>query len=162
MKKTIFILLFINSYLTADYTLKIINPIAGTTHVFCITDYYFTNENDTNKMWSYQCDDIQYRWTDLTTKNIIITDNDGNSLIYENNILVTDDIPNNTDNTTVDNVDNNSTSGSLSDYTLDETLPLTNSNLTALGLTDEDLNFNFAISGILMSFLFLYGIFTSI
>jgi len=48
---------------------------------------------------------------------------------------------------------------SINDVTLDNTLALNSSNLSYLGLNDEDLNLSFAFSGILISFLFLFGLF---
>ena len=50
-------------------------------------------------------------------------------------------------------------SKTLSNTTVDESLPLTSNNLSYLGLSDQDLNFAFAMSGVLLSFLFLFGMF---
>ena len=159
MKKTILILLFINSFLEANYSMASYSHFSEITRNYCISDFYIENDNGVNKLWSYECSDSQFRWSDLSKYNITITDNDNdNKLIYENNVLITDEISNSNDSTdTPDNNDSDKTK--LSDYTIDNTLPLNSENLTALGLSDEDLNFNFAFSGILMSLLFLFGIF---
>ena len=48
--------------------------------------------------------------------------------------------------------------GTFADIDLDSTLVLNADNLTYLGLSDSDLNLSFALSGILLSSLFLFGI----
>ena len=47
----------------------------------------------------------------------------------------------------------------LSEYELNSDISLTSNNLSFLGLEDSDLNMAFALSGILISFLFLFGLF---
>lgn len=47
----------------------------------------------------------------------------------------------------------------LKSFQLDKTLSLNSHNLTYLGLSNEDLNMMFALSGIFTSFLFLFGLF---
>jgi hypothetical protein len=48
---------------------------------------------------------------------------------------------------------------SINDVTLDDTLALNSSNLSYLGLSNKDINLIFAFSGMLISFLFLFGLF---
>ena len=48
---------------------------------------------------------------------------------------------------------------SINDVELDDKIALNGTNLSYLGLSDEDLNLAFAFSGILISFLFLFGLF---
>lgn len=50
-------------------------------------------------------------------------------------------------------------SANLTDYELQSDISLTSNNLSFLGLEDRDLNMAFALSGILISFLFLFGLF---
>ena len=145
MKKTILILLFINS-LNADYNLNLTTIDTGYSRDYCLDSYNLIGD----KFHFTFCGDSTARSINFSSK------------VADNNFLLTDNVTNDILINYIDGVSVYSNSKKLSDYTLDTTLPLNATYLNALGLSDEDLNFNFALSGIFMSSLFLFGIFSFI
>ena len=151
MKKTILILLFINSFLSATSTSVILTNYMNSSVTYCVSDFYTDNEI----FYFKKCSDNYYNnYYIPSIDSLVITDDTTNEVLlnYEYGVAVS--INNNDSNT--------SNPSKLSDYTLDSTLSLTSDNLSPLGLSNGDLNFNFALSGLLMSFLFLFGILANI
>lgn len=131
MKTIIIFLLFINSFIFADSLL--IRKNSSSYYADCITDHYYNN----NRLYF------------ITSKNnglnrINLSDYDDidfqSGYMYENNKCIQN-------------------YKSLSDYTFDSTLTPHYKNLTALGLSQNDFNLMMAFSGLLTSFLFLFGLF---
>jgi len=129
---TILSLLFISS-LNADYLLTI-NTSKNNILSRCILEYY-TTENEL--LYKKSIDNNTYyvefkNIENYSIKSGFVLDSDNNCLLSTSN---------------------------LSDYELKNDLTLTSNNLSFLGLDDKDLNMAFALSGILISFLFLFGLF---
>jgi len=129
---TILSLLFISS-LNADYLLTI-NTSKNNILSRCILEYY-TTENEL--LYKKSIDNNTYyvefkNIENYSIKSGFVLDSDNNCLLSTSN---------------------------LSDYELKNDLALTSNNLSFLGLDDKDLNMAFALSGILISFLFLFGLF---
>ncbi len=135
LQKIFFLFLFINS-LNAEYLMTLTMTDKRKDYIFsrCI-DYYFTD--DSYLYYHKSLDDTTYAKDFEDIKNYTIVSGfylDSNDAC----IKFTD---------------------SLSNMQLDNTLPLNSNSLTYLGLSDEDLNLSFAFSGVLISFLFLFGLF---
>ena len=132
--KTLLILLFISSFSYAEYLLTFTKR--NSTTVKCITYYDFA---DNNLYYTDSKNNRTYRQSMNQIKTFSIK-----SGYY------------------LDKKDYNSckkVESDLSSLQLDKTLSLSANNLTYLGLSDEDLNMMFALSGIFTSFLFLFGLF---
>lgn len=161
MKKILFILLFINSFLSADYTWNVLNRDSSKEYTFCVTSYKTNFYGDLHEFWTVQCNGTSSYMPINDVYDITLIDNsNGNTLTYKNGIKIIDEIKKDDNELGNENPDTNNNDNSV--YTFDTSLPLTYDNLTLLGLSENDLNFSFAISGILMSFLFLYGIIVNI
>jgi len=169
MEKILFILLFINSFLSADYTWNVLNRDSSKEFTFCVTSYKTNFYGDLHEFWTVQCNGTSSYMPINDAYDITLIDNsNGNTLTYKNGIKIIDEIKKDenelgNENPDLNNNDNPDTNNNDNfDYTFDTSLSLTYDNLTLLGLSENDLNFSFAISGILMSFLFLYGIVVNI
>lgn len=139
------IFLFLNSNLFADYLMTIYETVESgsgfnkttknQTFSRCIKSYYTL---DDRLIYLKSADNTYYQrdFNNITSYNI------KSGFIYENDEC----IPFN---------------GTISDFTIDNNLPLNSENLSFLGLSDSELNLSFALSGIFVSLLFLFGIFTS-
>ncbi len=135
MKNIIILLLFISSFVNASYLMYIeFNEPENDTVVRCIDNYYF--------------DDIGF----IYTKSL-----DGNKYRFKFDDMKKFDIKSGY----VLDENNNCTKyiSTLTNTQLDESISLTSDNLTYLGLNDSDLNLMFSFSGLLLSFLFLFGLF---
>jgi hypothetical protein len=133
MKKSILILLFISSLLNAEYLLTITKN--DTLKVECITYYDFSDNSlyytlaRNNNTKSISMNSIQ---SYSIHSGYYLDKSDSNSCKIMTNKLSTIEITNDS---------------------------LTIHNLTYLGLSNEDLNLMFALSGLFISFLFLFGLF---
>lgn len=143
MKKLFYILLVISS-LKADYLMTVYEyqttgsgfneETTETTFSRCIKDYY---TSDSNIYYLKSANDTWYirafeNIKEYNIKSGFVLNGNGACVRYTT---------------------------SLSNSTLDDTIPLTSKNLSNLGLSDKDLNLMFAFSGVLLSFLFLFGLF---
>jgi len=133
MKKTILILLFINSFLNADYLLTA--KVDDKTYQRCITTYF---TEDLRVYYRKSSDDRTYFYFS-TDRLIDYKIESGYKYTSKKRCVRVD--------------------GKLSDFELDTTLPMNADSLSYLGLTNPDLNLMFAFSGVLMSSLFLFGLF---
>ena len=133
MKKITVLLLFISSFLNADYLLTIIKNNNSLTSE-CIKYYDFSN----NKLYYVTSTNSQKNINLNTIQSYTIQSGYFSDLADSNTCKIV--------------------TSKLSSFTLtNESLNI--HNLSSLGLSNEDLNFMFALSGILISFLFLYGLF---
>ena len=132
MKKTILILLFINSFLNADYQLT----VQQKNNIFhrCIT--------------TYSTDDSRIYYTKSSTNT--------NYYISTNGIL---EYKIDSGYTYSNNGKCEKISGKLSNFEFDSNLPMNADNLSYLGLTNSDLNLMLSFSGLLISSIFLFGLF---
>lgn len=134
IKKVLLLFLFISSFSYAEYLLTINK--SRSTIVKCITYYDFAG-ND-----MYYTDAVNDRTKRISLSSI-------KSYSIKSGYYL-------------DKRDYNAcklVTKKLSNFTLDNKASLNSYNLTYLGLSDEDLNLMFAISGLLSSFLFLFGLF---
>jgi hypothetical protein len=138
MNSKILILLFLSSYVYSDYLLSLNLNIDGSKSVYvrCIKEFSFSDNS------IYYLKSSNDKWY---LKNYSNIENYSIKAGYFFNID--------------DNVCERYFK-SLSNVTLDDSLLLSSSNLSLLGLSDYDLNLSFAFSGIFLSSLFLFGIFS--
>lgn len=131
MKTIIIFLLFINSFIFADSLL--LRESSWSNYSDCITDHYYKN----NRLYFVTSKNNGLNRIKLSDyKNIEIK----SGYIYENDSCIQN-------------------YKSLSEYTLDSTFAPNYKNLTSLGLSQNDFNLMMAFSGIIISFLFLFGLF---
>lgn len=133
MKKLLLLSLFIfNSFLFSDYLM--IRTTKNDTYYSCITSYFF--EGNTIK---FKLSDNPRTFTsNLNSYKDPIVFKSGYE--YKNNKC---------------QLANKNTN----DYEAIVSNGLNHTNLSTLGLSDEQLNFMFALSGVITSFIFLFGIF---
>ncbi len=134
MKKYLFIFLFISSSLSADYLFT--GKSGRSDFAYCIKSHFFTYKK--NKL--YLSFDYGSRKNGLmpmkTLKNYKIE----SGYILKNNIC-------------------KKVTQKLSNFRINSNIPLNVNTLSYLGLSDNDLNLIFAFSGLLTSFLFIFGLF---
>ena len=132
MKKTILLTLFIfNSFLFCDELLSY--QKGNESYAYCINDYYIYN----NHIYFKKSQNSIYS-NELLTSVKSYDLKSGyiyNNTVCEKSSLIT------------------------SDFNSFNSKSLTHNNLSILGLSNEQLNFMFALSGVLTSFIFLFGIF---
>lgn len=130
MKK---LLLFI-TFISSSFSAELLTYTSGnSTYSYCIDSYYL------------QGGDLYYKRSNSKNYNILylykVKDYDIKSgYIFEKNFCLL-----NTKN--------------ITDYTSNTTSNINYTNLTELGLSQNDFNFLMALSGIIISFLFLFGLF---
>ena len=144
MKKSILLLLFISSFLNADYLLTIYETTTSgsnwnstttdTTFSRCIKSY---KTGDSSIYYLKSADDTWYyrdfaNITNYTVQSGFYLSDEGTCIKF---------------------------TGKLSDLGLTGSSNLTPDTLSLLGLSDNQLNFSFTLSGILISSLFLFGIY---
>ncbi len=136
LSKNIFLLLLFVSSLSADYLMTVTMNDKREDYTFsrCI-NYYYTSDHHLSFNKSINGITNQINFLDIKEYTIV----SGFYLDYNNKCV--------------------KYTRSLSDTSLDSTLPLNANTLSYLGLSDSDLNMMFGFSGILISFLFLFGLF---
>jgi len=134
-KITLLLFLFINS-LNADYLLTVTKTDLKEDYIFtrCIKEYSLANYY---LVYRKSSDNVLYSIDNSNISNYTVK---SGFYLDDNNYCSKIDFK-------------------LSDFKLDSTLPLSADNLSHLGLSDSDLNMMFSLSGILISSLFLFGLF---
>ena len=130
--KTILLLLLINSFILADSLL--IRESAWANYSDCITEHYYKN----NHLF-FITSDNQTVLNKVKLSDYDVIDIQSGYIFEDNKCLIN--------------------YKSLSDYIFDSTFKPNYTNLTDLGLSQNDFNLMMAFSGILISFLFLFGLF---
>lgn len=127
------LLLSISTFVNADFLLYLEEDRNDGSEVYCITDYYYVN----NRIYYLQSDSTEYdnkrlsRYAKVDIRPGYILDLNGNCIIANIN---------------------------TSDYQTTNSLPMEYSNFSYLGLSLEHFNALMALSGIIISFIFLYGL----
>ncbi|RXK14239.1 hypothetical protein CP965_01975 [Halarcobacter mediterraneus] len=136
MKKLFFIYFFIlNSLLFSDYLMIAKRKTDNYVYSACVRSFYYTDVEFFYNHSFYTNDNI---YDKLKLSNFDIETKTG--YIYNSGIC---------------KLNNKNTL----DYTAIPSKELNNNALSILGLSNEDLNFMFALSGTLSAFIFLFGIF---
>ena len=130
--KTIILLITLISFSSSQELLTY--TMGNKTYSYCIDDYYIQS----NRLY-YLRSDYPYYYTNTSLTRIKNYDLKS-GYIYENNKCII-----NTKN--------------LNDYTSNTVSNINYKNLTQLGLSLNDFNFLMGLSGIIISFLFLFGLF---
>jgi len=130
--KTLIILLFINSYILADSLL--IRNTDFSTNIDCITEHYYKNTR-----LFYKTSDNPTSLKRVKVSNYTSIQIKSGYIFTNNKCLINDK--------------------SLSEFEFDSSLSPTYSNLSILGLSLNEFNLLMAFSGIITSFLFLFGLF---
>ena len=127
------LLLSISPFVNADFLLYLEEDRNDGSEVYCITDNYYVN----NRIYYLQSDSTEYdnkrlsRYAKVDIRPGYILDLNGNCIIANIN---------------------------TSDYQTTNSLPMEYSNFSYLGLSLEHFNALMALSGIIISFIFLYGL----
>ena len=130
--KTIIFLLFINSFIFADSLL--IRNTNLSTNIDCITEHYYKNAR-----LFYRTSDNPTSLKRTKVSNYTSIEIKSGYIFTNNKCLI-----------------NNK---SLSEFNFDSSLAPTYNNLSVLGLSLNEFNLLMAFSGIITSFLFLFGLF---
>lgn len=139
--KTILALISVSTFVYAESLLSI-NITNGNVYKYCIEDDYYYSNNRLN-----------FKRADLNGANSYMETNNPN---IESHTIINNYIY---DSNTNECIIDDTTPPSNYDITLDSSLVLTHENLLALNLNENDLNFMFALSGLLTSGLFLFALF---
>lgn len=132
MKKTLLLTFFIlNSFLFSSELLTYRK--GNKNYSYCIEDYYIKN----NRIYFNKSGNTNYNYevfTNIKTYQIL------SGYIFTNNKCIKSDL-------------------NTSSYTSVSSSELNHKNLSFLGLSNQDLNYMFALSGTLSAFIFLFGLF---
>ncbi len=132
--KSIILLLVLSTFLNGDFLLYVEEDRNGGSATYCITDYYFKNQ----RLYFLQSDDDRY--DNLRLSNYAkVSIEAGYIYDSENNIC------------TVSNID-------TSDFEATSELSMRYNNFSFLGIPLEYFNTLMALSGLIISGLFLYGL----
>ena len=144
--KFFFIFLFLNSNLSADYLMTIFETVQSG-----------SGFNSTTKNQTFSRCIKSYKTGDSRILYLKSSDNTWYARDFENitNYNIQSGFYLNDEGTCI------KFTGNLSDLGVISSSNLTPDTLSLLGLSDNQLNFSFAFSGILISILFLFGIFKS-
>lgn len=131
--QSIIFLLFVSTFLNADFLLYLEQDRDAGSEAYCITDYYYANK----RIYFLQSEDNSYdskRLRDYSTVQIragYIFDEDENCIVANLNTI---------------------------DYEATNELSMIHNNFSFLGIPLEYFNSLMALSGIIISFIFLYGL----